>query len=83
MEDKIILTSEEITSLKDLRNKFSEISSTLGSIELQMYELSSSKTQILAKFTELKQEQEKLGTYLQNKYGKGIVDLETGELAKG
>ncbi len=82
MEGKVLLTTEEITSLKELRNKTSEIVSALGSAELQIQELTSSKSQILAKFAEIKQEQEKIGAYLQNKYGKGIVDLETGEFAK-
>ena len=82
MEEKILLTAEEITSLKELRNKTSEVISALGSTELQIQELTNSKTQILGKFAEIKQEQEKLGTILQNKYGKGMVDLETGEFAK-
>jgi len=80
--EKIILTAEEIKILKDLRSESDSITVQLGALEIQFEELKDVKNQVLNKLKNLKQIQQKTGIDLNQKYGQGSIDLESGEFTK-
>jgi hypothetical protein len=80
--DKILLETQEIESLKKLQEEVSGITSQLGEIEIQKQNLKSVKSQVLGKLAELRQAQQQLGVALNNKYGSGTIDLNSGEFTK-
>lgn len=80
--DKIILTNEEIDNLKLLKEEEDKIVFELGLIEYQFNELKIQKDEVLNKIQNLKQKQKECGHLLNQKYGEGIINLESGELTK-
>jgi hypothetical protein len=79
---KTIVTLEELDALKRIQNSFNELALILGQFEIQLLELKESKEEILKKVNILKQEKNQLGTNLNQKYGAGTIDLDTGEFIK-
>ncbi len=75
METKI-LTQEEITQLKDLQDKRKNLSEQFGLLEIS-YE--TQKQSLLYQLNQLLQEEDKIGTQLQEKYGDGTINLDKGE----
>jgi hypothetical protein len=67
------LTEEELKEVKTLRQQYSELSSALGELELQ-------KRKLLSVHDLLYEKENKLASQLQEKYGEGSIDLETGEI---
>jgi len=61
--------------LKDLQTEGNELIFSLGQLEAQKVSLYSSVKEVQGK-------QDKLGKELQEKYGDGNIDLETGEFTK-
>lgn len=80
--EKIKLTDDEIKSLRDLRTESDSITIQLGTLEVQFEELKIVKSQILQRFQLLKQNQNTIGIALNQKYGEGAVDLDSGEFTK-
>ena len=86
MSENKKFTSEEVKEIKDVRQKSTEMVSKFGQIEMELI-LTNQKLEELheAKETQLKeynllQEQETLIVKkLNEKYGAGTVDLESGE----
>jgi hypothetical protein len=74
----ILLTEEEINSVRSLQNELQSVIVELGSVELQLNDLNSTKNSILAKSAEIRAKQEKIGKELSLKYGNGTIDLNTG-----
>ena len=75
METKV-LTQEEITQLKDLQDKRKSLSGQFGLLEIN-YE--TQKQSLLYQLNQLLQEEEKIGSQLQQKYGDGTINLDKGE----
>jgi hypothetical protein len=75
METKI-LTQEEITQLKDLQDKRKNLSEQFGLLEIN-YE--TQKQSLLYQLNQLLQEEDKIGSQLQQTYGDGTIDLDKGE----
>ena len=81
------LTEEEITQIKELQVQYNKFVFELGSMETQLAEVNShaetlktEKTNILSDIKKLgERERELLGT-LQEKYGTGNINIETGEV---
>ena len=78
METKV-LTQEEITNLKSVREKRIQLTENFGVIELRIQEFNLQKETYKEEFKKLRQEEIKLGETLQQKYGDGSIDLEKGE----
>jgi hypothetical protein len=78
MENKIILTSEEIQKIKEFQEKNQELVIILGQIELQKLNLDISKDQIKQQMIKTNEEQFLLSEELQSKYGEGQIDIENG-----
>tara|TARA_B100000519_G_C13857201_1_gene257140 strand:- start:111 stop:401 length:291 start_codon:yes stop_codon:yes gene_type:complete len=72
-------TEEEIAKLKDVRMKFSELSHKLGQNEIQKLAVEDEKRQLVNLLnTTIKLEKE-LASELLDKYGKGTIDVDSGE----
>lgn len=69
------LSEKELQILKDLQTKGNELIFSLGQIEAQ-------KVSIFNQIQEVQEKQSKLGKELQEKYGDGNINLETGEFTK-
>ena len=77
--EKKILTQEEVSGLKDLKQQYRDLTETAGIVEMQSLNLELKKEQIKEKLKSLQQEEIKLAKALEDKYGNGEISLETGE----
>jgi predicted nuclease with TOPRIM domain len=77
--EKKVLTSDELNSLKDLKNKYSQVSLNLGRIEIEFINLSEEKDKLKTEFNNLKNQELNLVEQMKVKYGEGTISLETGE----
>ena len=72
-------TTDELTKLKDIANKYLEIQDKLGSLEIQKAMIEKQRNDILSELSDLQLNEDKLGVQLEEKYGEGTIDLEKGE----
>ena len=79
MESKIKFNDKELEQLKEVRDGYEAISFELGQIELQKLFLKERDEEIKSKLNELKDKEKKQAEELQNKYGVGALDIDTGE----
>jgi hypothetical protein len=79
METKV-LTQEELTQLKSLREQQNTLLMNLGSIEYRMSLLEQNKNELKNQVLELEKLNNELGAQLTEKYGNGTLNLETGEI---
>lgn len=73
MSQTIKLQKEELQNIKDAQTKITQLIYGLGQLEVQ-------KTNVLTQLENAQVEQNKLGKELQDKYGEGNINLETGEI---
>ena len=81
------LTAEELQSIKDLQQQYNKFVFELGSIEAQLQALLAQKTRIetekdniVSDITKLGDREREVVTALQEKYGVGNINPETGEI---
>ena len=72
-------TTDELTKLKDIANKYLEILDKLGSLEIQKAMIEKQRNDILSELSDLQLNEDKLGIQLNEKYGDGTIDIEKGE----
>jgi len=72
-------TTEELTELKDIRKRFSDISYKLGQIEMQILTLGQDKIKLVSSFNETIEKEKEIAKKLLDKYGKGQIDIDSGE----
>ena len=77
--DEIVLTPEELSVLKELKNKRDILSNSFGELEIE-YQIK--KQNLLHQLHKINTTQEKIGVLLQQKYGEGTIDITTGILKK-
>ena len=77
--EKKVLTEAEVSSLKDLKRQYRDLTEATGVIEMQKLNLEIKKEQIKEKLKSLQQEEIKLAKELEEKYGNGEISLESGE----
>ena len=80
--EKIYLTTEEKEQISNLQKAGSVLIYQYGEIEYRIQILNSQKTELNQRLNELKQEETTFAQAIENKYGKGSVDIETGEFTK-
>lgn len=80
--EKIFLTEEELTQLKELQTQEAEIITRLGELEYQLLVLNTQKDNYKELIFKNRQEGEKVAQSLQEKYGDGNINIETGEFTK-
>ena len=77
--EKIVLTTDELQSLKSFQSTRSQIINDFGIIEFQIQELKTQKEMLVKALANLKVEENKVSQELQEKYGEGNIDLTSGE----
>jgi len=87
MSDVKKLTTEELQQIKEMQSQYNKFVFELGSIEAQIQNLLSAKAaaeteknNILGDIKKLGEREKELVTTLQEKYGQGSIDIETGEI---
>ena len=85
MADPVKFSEEELGNIKAVRDRYSELKSRLGDLKVQrilidsQYEaLDNAEEQTQKEYKEALQSEQKLVTDLDNKYGRGNLDLTTG-----
>ena len=81
------LTEEEITQIKEMQQQYNKFVFELGSIEAQLYDMNvhkefmeSEKNNVLGDIKTLTTKEKELLASLQEKYGVGNINIETGEI---
>ena len=77
--EKKVLTEAEVSSLKDLKKQYRDLTEATGVIEMQKINLEIKKEQIKEQLKSLQQKEIKLAKELEEKYGNGEISLESGE----
>ena len=80
--EKTVLTKEEIQQLSSLQEKQSDFVIQLGQVEYQINILEIQKKSIKQQIETFEESQVQLAKQLENKYGQGSVNLESGEFIK-
>ena len=80
--DKIFLEQEELQQLKKLNEERADIVTKFGAIEVEIQNLKLQKEMLTKNLQELVKRSETLGQELQEKYGEGNINIETGEFVK-
>ena len=80
--EKTVLTDLERENLSSLQNVQNNLVIQLGQIEYQINLLSKQKEQLLTQIDNFELDQAQLASELEEKYGKGTVNLENGEFIK-
>ena len=79
MNEKKVLSQEEITELKELQATFKNLTEVSGVIEMQNYNIQLKKEQLKSNLQSLQERESDLAKKLEEKYGQGSISLETGE----
>lgn len=80
--DKIFLTQEELQQLKNLNEERADIITKFGAIEVDLQSLELQKKSLAEVLQKLVERSESIGQELQQKYGEGNINIETGEFIK-
>ncbi len=78
-KESIKLSEEELTILKGYQKKQNQITFNLGNVDIQKAILEGQRSTILENLANLQEESNKTAKELQDKYGDGNINLETGE----
>ena len=85
MANEIKFTEEELTSLRDLRDNYASTQQALGQLEVrrmlldqQGEQLNNQKLELEAQYVEIQKTESSLVNSLNEKYGPGNLDPETG-----
>jgi hypothetical protein len=73
MDDVKKLTAEELQSVKNVKVEYTELAMALGELEIE-------KSRLLELRKDLYVREGNLAQQLQDKYGQGSIDLDTGEI---
>ena len=79
MSKTIKLSKEELEILQGYQQKQNQITFNLGSIDIQKALLEGQRGAILENLADLQEKSSKTAKELQDKYGEGNINLETGE----
>tara|TARA_R110000751_G_scaffold185111_2_gene291539 strand:+ start:555 stop:803 length:249 start_codon:yes stop_codon:yes gene_type:complete len=80
--EKTVLSKEEIEKLSSLQQQQDNFVIQLGQIEYQKKILDQQKEEIYSKIKSFENNQIQLAKQLEEKYGRGTVNLENGEFIK-
>lgn len=72
-------TTDELTKLKETRERYLIVQDKLGGIEIQTAMLQQSKASTLDDLVALQKDEVELGETLRLKYGEGTIDMDKGE----
>ncbi len=83
------ITQEELTEIKELQSEFAQHMTELGTIELQLSDIQKAleegnqkKKELFSNITLLRSKEQKIATELNEKYGTGVIDINTGTITE-
>jgi len=82
MEEAITLTEQELNDLKKIQEQGNQLMMKFGEIEMSIQILELQKDRLVESLQELKEKETTYGQILQDKYGSGNINTETGEFTK-
>jgi hypothetical protein len=80
--ETIKLTQEEIDTLKSIQEANNNLMVSFGQLEMTFQSLQLQKESLVKTLASLKNKETEIGTQLQEKYGNGNINIETGEFTK-
>ena len=80
--EKVLLKKEELNTIKEIQQTELNLVDQLGSIEYQLQTLQLQKDNLKQDIIALQIKSQKFGESLQQKYGDGNINIETGEFTK-
>ena len=79
---QIKLSEEEIQTLSQLQSNQQNLIKSFGEIEFKIQLAESQKDSLIETLNSLVEEEKEVGKKLQDKYGNGTIDLESGLFTK-
>ena len=79
MADAIKFTEEEIKSISELQGKYNQITMAAGQIALNEISIKTRKEALEQALEDTRKEENEAAQALTEKYGKGTLDISTGE----
>ena len=73
------LTKDEIKEIGDIRSSISNVTIAIGETEIAFANLEIRKNELLSNLKKLSEKQNEFAQKLESKYGKGNVNIDTGE----
>ena len=80
--EKVLLKKQELDTIKEIQQTELNLVDQLGSIEYQIQTLRLQKDNLRQEIIKLQSKSLKFGEDLQQKYGDGNINIETGEFTK-
>ena len=80
--EKVLLQKAELDTIKEIQQTELNLVDQLGSIEYQIQTLKLQKNNLTNEIVKLQTKSQKFGEDLQQKYGDGNINIETGEFTK-
>ena len=80
--EKVLLEKQELDTIKEIQQTELNLVNQLGSIEYQIQTLQLQKDNLRQEIIELQIKSQKFGEDLQQKYGDGNINTETGEFVE-
>lgn len=78
MENKK-LTEQQLEQIRDIQQRYQSVAQELGNIEIQRLTLEERRTAAQEYLTETKNLEQTLAQEIEKEFGKGTINLETGE----
>ena len=72
-------TEKEINQLKELKDKLSNLTAQFGQLAINKARLEEAEKTLKKQLSVLEKEESNIAKSLSDKYGKGSIDIETGE----
>ena len=80
--EKVLLQKGELDTIKEIQQTEVNLIDQLGNIEYQIQTLKLQKDNLTNEIVKLQTKSQKFGESLQQKYGDGNINIETGEFTK-
>ena len=82
MSEQIKLSEEEVQNLSQLQLDQQTLVNSFGEVEMRIQLAKIKKDSLVEALTSLRDKEEEVGKTLQDKYGNGTIDLESGIFTK-
>ena len=82
MSEQIKLSQEEVQTLTQLQSDQQTLINSFGEVEMRIQLAEIKKDSLVEALTSLRNKEEEVGKTLQDKYGNGTIDLESGIFTK-
>jgi len=80
--EKVLLEKKELDTIKEIQQIELNLVNQLGNLEYQIQTLQLQKNNLNTEIVKLQSKSQKFGDDLQQKYGDGNINIETGEFTK-